>query len=660
MNKGTNFRRAAISSVYAISLTPEKKRLLMQSMYAEAHQSVGPLCEEQVRELCIRLNQCYEVRYESIACAMEIILKLLGDRVATEDVLGSYRKLLSYVSSVLDRENCAKLANYMSRISSMVLKSGANGGSSFPVQVMKCILVLMYRCPIASIPDRKTILQAVRSLLDWCKTSPTLYGQCGISALVRTAISSTKVLQDDVTIATELTVLAHHLLDVFLSPQSTAVHPVEVLLRLAYEQIFARLVTERCDVRCFELLLFVLYNLLKRDIYLHLKLGIVRTLADAAGGGTRRLVRLLCAAEHLRNEVLLRKTKTVLTLVLAHSLFRYEPVKRAHHFKAFLALIETMINAIDLDMLAKARFLCLSIPRARLSIESICFVFAVRHLDLLEGGAGGGCNVELDYVYNLIASVNIIYYKRWKIPSFLVKHVIDGLSRFSNTRTFEKNVTEPRKKLQAILAGAAAHVYDGKRAQAIFGRLPATLHRIQWLQLQPDDFGAQLIFHQQLAILQERSVLSGDETRTSLLVAMFDTQTLVRVLSMKKVTATARLNASVLLSKRKLTGQHLHVALRRIGSSCTGAQGVPDCWTHWVRAVYGTVPVLDSATRRQLWSRLATVEPAVCTSEQRLLLVDMRASLLVAMIPETNRALAEDSQASRLEGGVGAPSAHGR
>ena len=115
MNKGTNFRRAAISSVYAISLTPEKKRLLMQSMYAEAHQSVGPLREEQVRELCIRLNQCYEVRYESIACAMEIILKLLGDRVATEEVLGSYRKLLSYVSSVLDRENCAKLANYMSR-----------------------------------------------------------------------------------------------------------------------------------------------------------------------------------------------------------------------------------------------------------------------------------------------------------------------------------------------------------------------------------------------------------------------------------------------------------------------------------------------------------------------------------------------------------------
>uniref|UniRef100_A0A182K7X4 Uncharacterized protein n=1 Tax=Anopheles christyi TaxID=43041 RepID=A0A182K7X4_9DIPT len=469
------------------------------------------------------------------------------------------------------------------------------------------------------------------------------------STLVRSAIGATKVLQDNLTIASELTVLAHHLLDVFFSPQTATVHPAEVLLRLVYEQIFNCLVTQRSDVRSFELLLFVLYNLLKREIYMHLKLDIVRILAGTVGGGTRRLVRLLCVGQHLRNDVLLRKTNTVLTLVLSHSLFQYEAVKRVRYFKAFLTLIEKMINEIDLMQLANAKFLCLNIPRAKVSIESLCFVFVLRHLDLLEGV--GGYSLELDYVYNLIASVNIIYYKRWKIPSFLVKHVLDGLSRFSNNQTFEKNVSQPRKKMQAILSGAPAYVCESRRAETIFGRLPVTIHRIQWLQLQPDDFGPRLIFNQQLAILHEASVLSIDETSTSILLAMFGAKTLIKVLSTKRATATARLNASVLLSKRNLTRPQLHVVLKQIDCCTNTSQKMmTDHWTDWVRAVYGTVPMLDSATRLRLWSRLAKVEQTTYSNEQqRLLLVDMCASLLVAMIPEMNPALLDACAASYLE-----------
>lgn len=307
-----------------------------------------------------------------------------------------------------------------------MLENGIVSVDSFPVAVMKCILVLMYRFPITNLTERQTILQAVRSTLEWCRFKPNLYKQWGIGTLIRCVIASTKRLPDEVTVATELNVLAYSILDVFYSPQTSTVHPVEVLLRLVYEQIFTRLVTEWTTVRSFELLLYVLYGMLKRNISTQLKLDIVRLLADAIGGGTRRLVRLLCVAKHLRNGILLHKVKTILTIVLSHSLFRYEPIKRTVHFHAFLKLIEKMLNDIDLEQLTNGNYLCLNIPRSKLNIDSVCFVFVIRHLDLLEGTSSR--SLELDYIYNLIASVNIIYYKRWKVPSFLVKHFIDGLS----------------------------------------------------------------------------------------------------------------------------------------------------------------------------------------------------------------------------------------
>uniref|UniRef100_A0A182LT29 Uncharacterized protein n=1 Tax=Anopheles culicifacies TaxID=139723 RepID=A0A182LT29_9DIPT len=634
MDKQLRFSRANICNIYAISLTPEKKRLLMQRIYNETHQNRA-LSEEQVRATCNQLNQCYEVRFESIARAMEIVLKLLTSRVAMDEVLGSYRKLLSYVSNALEKNNCAKLANYMNRISSIMLEeNGSISAKSFPVSVMKCILVLMYRFPITNLPERQTMLQAVRSTLEWCRLESNLYKQCGIGTLIRCIIASTKQLPDEVTVATELTVLAHNILDVFYNPQTTPIHPVEILLRLVYEQIFARLVTEWTTVRSFELLLYVLYSLLKRNIFTHLKLDIVRLLADAIGGGMRRLVRLLCVAKHLRNGVLLHKVKTILTIVLSHSLFRYEPIKRTVHFRAFLKLIEKMLNDIDLVELANGKFLCLNIPRAKLNIESVCFVFVIRHLDLLDG-ATTSRRLELDYIYNLIASVNIIYYKRWKIPSFLVKHFIEGLSRYSNTEAYVSNVTQPEKKFQAILACGPTCVQTHKRAEKVFGRLPVTVHRIQWmLHLPPDSFGEQLIFHQQLAILQERMILSSDDAWATKLLAMFDAETLVSVLRTKRASATAHLNASVLLSKCSLTGPLLGRVLRKIASICHQRPSVSSAlWVDWVRAVYGTVQTLDSVSRRNLWLGLSKIEPSTCSCEQRMLLVDIRASLLVAMLP---------------------------
>lgn len=322
--------------------------------------------------------------------------------------------------------------SFILRVSFIVLEGGVVSTDYFPVSVMKCILVLMYRLPIKNLAERQHILQAVRSTLEWCRLNSNLYKQCGIGTLVRSIIVSTKQLPDDVTVATELTVLAHTLLDVFYCPQTISVHPVEVLLRLTYEEIFARLVTEWTGSRSFELLLYVLYGMLKRDIFTYLKLDIVRLLANAIGGGTRRLVRLLCIGKHLQNGVLLHKVKTILTIVLSHSLFRYEPVNRTVHFRAFLKLIEKMVQNIDLAQLASAKFLCLNIPRAKLNIDSVCFVFMVRHLDLLDEISSP--SVELDYIYNLIASVNIIYYKRWQVPSFLVKHFIDGLSVITRSK----------------------------------------------------------------------------------------------------------------------------------------------------------------------------------------------------------------------------------
>uniref|UniRef100_A0A182YCZ9 Uncharacterized protein n=1 Tax=Anopheles stephensi TaxID=30069 RepID=A0A182YCZ9_ANOST len=646
-NKFSLRKAVTINTIYAISLTPEKKRLLMQRIYTETHQNEPPLSEDQVRDLCNRLNQCYEVRFESIACAMEIIMKLLTNGVARDTVIGSYRKLLSYVSNVLEPDNCAKLANYLSRISFIVLEGGTPSSDCFPVAIMKCILVLMYRLKVETLAERQPILHAVRSTLEWCRHNSALYNQCGIGTLVRSIILSTKQLPDDVTVATELTVLAHALLDVFYCPQTNAVHPVEVLLRLTYEEIFARLVTEWTAPRSFELLLYVLYGMLKRDIFTHLKLAIVRLLSDAVGGGTRRLVRLLCIGKHLQHGVLRHKVKTILTIVLSHSLFQYEPAKRTVHFRAFLKLIEKTIQDIDLTQLANAKFLCLNIPRAKLNIESVAFVFMVRHLDMLDGISSP--SVELDYIYNLIATVNIIYYKRWKVPSFLVKHLIEGLSRYSNCHAFVKNVSQPEQKLQAILSSEARTVQAHKAAENFFGRLPVTVHRIEWLlQLPSNHFGERFIFHQQMAILQERTILCSDDVWATKLLTMFSSKTLVAVLSTGKASATARSNASVLLSKCSLAGPLLKTVLRNIASICrqqrSGGENASHDWMNWVRAVYGTVHTLDSVSSRNLWCELSLIEQqSTCSSsEQRMLLVDLRASLLVAMLPGSKATVQRD------------------
>uniref|UniRef100_A0A182REG3 Uncharacterized protein n=1 Tax=Anopheles funestus TaxID=62324 RepID=A0A182REG3_ANOFN len=186
------------------------------------------------------------------------------------------------------------------------------------------------------------------------------------------------------------------------------------------------------------------------------------------------------------------------------------------------------------------------------------------------------------------------------------------------------------------------NVHMNKRTENIFGRLPVTVHRIEWLfQLQPENFGRRVIFHQQLAILQQRMILSSDDAWATKLLGMFKTETLVAVLSTKRATATARLNASVLLSKCSLTGPLLGKVLRKIACLCQQQQTVSSThWMDWVRAVYGTVHKLDSVSRRNLWSGLSNIEQSTCNSEQRMLLVDMRASLLVAMLPDIKGTLA--------------------
>uniref|UniRef100_A0A182JCR1 Uncharacterized protein n=1 Tax=Anopheles atroparvus TaxID=41427 RepID=A0A182JCR1_ANOAO len=496
--------------------------------------------DENVRVTCNYLNQCFETELDSILLAMEIVTQLLSRQVAEKDVIQSYRKLLTYISSGLHESNCSKIAIHFTR----------------------------------------------------------------------------------------------YILDIFYTPQTSDVHPVEVLLRSAYDNIFNRLVSEWTDTKCYELLLCVLFDFLKRDLFAHLKLDIVRALADAAGGGTRRLVRLLCVPKHLRDEQRRRKLKTILTISLAESLFRYESTKRGTHFHEFLKTIETMLDGVDFDELVKAKFLCLNLSRTGLTLQCVCFVFIVRHLDLLEGVTGN--RVELDYVYNLIASVNILYHKRWKLPSFLVKHFIDGLSRFSQTDTFKKNVSDPENKMKAIFSSAAPATARLTDAVAnIFGRLPATAQRIQWIQLQSDHFRAEYIFHQQLGILQERYIVTADEGLVHSLLAIFQTDTLLEVLASKQASPMARRNASVLLSRCSLTGPGLQKVLRQIKRSQKQDQGAsnPGPICNWVRAVHGSVQGLNDGSKRVLWTALSTIHKTTrCSDEQRLLLVDTKASLLVSMM----------------------------
>lgn len=174
----------------------------------------------------------------------------------------------------------------------MALQSENISHESFPVSLIKCILVLMCRLPVSRVNERIIILEALRTTLQWGRHSAKLYSQFELGSLVRSAFAFAGHLQDDFAAITELIALARHILDTFCTPPSNEVHPVQVLLRSTYDKIFTRLVSEWTDIRCYETLLYVLFDLLKRDICIHLKLEIVRKVADAAGGGMRRLVQI--------------------------------------------------------------------------------------------------------------------------------------------------------------------------------------------------------------------------------------------------------------------------------------------------------------------------------------------------------------------------------
>lgn len=198
-------------------------------------------------------------------------------------------------------------------------------------------------------------------------------------------------------------------------------------------------------------------------------------------------------------------------------------------------------------------------------------------------------------------------------------------------------MSRPEEKIQAILSTGTRSVQTNKTADNVFGRLPVTVHRIEWLlQLPLENFGEKLIFHQQIAILQERTILCSDDAWATKLLTMFSAKTLVAVLSAKKANDTARSNASVLLAKCSLTRPLLKTVLRKLASICQQQQNeeIATDWMNWVRAVYGTVHTMDGVSRRALWCALTNVEQWTCSGEQRMLLVDLRASLLVAMLPD--------------------------
>ncbi|XP_058066182.1 uncharacterized protein LOC131215803 [Anopheles bellator] len=614
-----------LSNFYAISLTSEMKRQLMVRINDEVNQRRS-LTIERAELVCQHLNQCFEPSLCTIRLAMNIVAKLLSFRVAEERVIDSYRKLLCYLSNVIDRTNASELADGMRRISLASLEGGNVPFQAFPVTVTKCIMVLIYQLPIVDVFERKIIHHALRSTLRWNKLMPDAYKQCGFGSLIRCAIVSANNLSDDLAAVTELLALVWQLFDVYYSgtPRSE-VHPVDVLLRSAYDRIFSRLTSEWADAKCFALLIAVLYDLLKRPIDGFLKLRIVRLLSDAAGGGLRRLVRLLSIRQHVRADVTMAaRVKIVLTRIITQNLFRYECEQNVQRWQELTKGIEWMVNSVYLTELVDARFICLHLPREKLSLENVCFMFIVRHLDVLGGLLDP--RTELDYVYNLVTAVNIIYHKRWNVPGFLVKHFIDGMSKFSNHNLWQQNGTESQKWLKAILPKGE----PSSSGVNIFGRLPVTIQRIQWIKLQPRGFRELCIVHQQYEFLRDVYIVTWDEKLLTTMQSSFSVTTLMTVIHGKRFSCRARVNASWLLSKRALPGTQLtkvyHNITRHIHKPT-------DSWMYWARAIYGSIDGMDTAKKRTLWAELTTAS-GKDNEEVKCLVFELQARLLISMLSE--------------------------
>ncbi|ETN58262.1 hypothetical protein AND_010155 [Anopheles darlingi] len=642
MNRFAEKKYTAITSeLYAVSLTPETKRKLMERIRRKVLDQQDQPVTESVPIICKYLNQCFEPKLDSIRVAMPIILHLLSHLGNEQPVIESYSKLLSYVPAVIDSSNASELTSYMQRVSKLALENGQVAFRTFPLIATKCILMLVHRMPIKSWPERKIIHHALRSTLSWYKVAPETYRQCGFGMLIRSAISSVDRLQDDTdAMIKELIALVHHLFGVFyIAHHRLEVHPVDVLLRSAYDRIFARLITDWTDRRrYYGMLLSVLYDLLKRQISGFLKLEIVRSLSEAigGGGGIRRLLRFLYMGQDLQDDdsaatrTTLQRMKTIMTLILAQALYRYESEQDGQRLRDLLASIEQMINTVDLGELIDARFICLRIPREKLKLEALCLTFIVRHLELLEGGVVAGTRLELDYVYNLVASVNVIHRKRWTVPQFLVKHFIEGLSRFSHHEAIRENVPNLEPLLEAILPSMPDHVPGQPLTVNIFGRLPVTIERIQWIKLQPRGMRQQLIVQQQLEFLQEGTVGLFDERILTTLQSTISTDTLFLALFGSHITNRGRFCASLLLSKRALSGTRLarvHNNIRRNLSHRPSDQ-----WLDLIRAIYGSVDGLDRTSKRALLAQLGDVLLPGESDEQVSIIFELRARLLISLL----------------------------
>ncbi|XP_035788665.1 uncharacterized protein LOC118464965 [Anopheles albimanus] len=652
---------AITSELYAVSLTPETKRKLMERIRQKVldQQDQSPITES-VTIVCKYLNQCFESKLDSIRRAVPIILRLLSHRGNEQPVMESYRKLVSYVPGVIDCSNASELASYMQRVSCLALENGQIAFQTFPLTATKCILMMVHHMPIKNWPERKIIHHALRSTLSWYKVASAVYRQCGFGMLIRSAIASADSLQDDAhAMIKELIVLVHHLFDVFYtSHHRVEVHPVDVLLRSAYDRIFARLITEWTDRHCYGMLLSVLYDLLKRPISGSLKLEIVRSLSDAVGGGgIRRLLRFLYIRKHLHEDdtvptrTMLQRMKTIVTIILAHALYRYESEQEGQRLRELLANIEQMINTVDLGELIDARFICLRFPREKLKLEALCLMFIVRHLGLLEGAVVAGTRFELDYVYNLVASVNVIHHKRWIVPRFLVKHFIEGLSRFSHHEALRENIPNLEPLLEAILPSMPDHVPGQPLTANIFGRLPVTIERIQWIKLQPRGMRQQLIVQQQFEFLQEGYVALFDERILTTLQSTISTDTLFLGIFGSRITSRGRFCASLLLSKRTLSGTRLARMHNNIKRNVNHRS--IDQWLDWTRAIYGSVDGLDRASRRSLLAHLDGVPLSGDFDQLFSIVFELRARLLASLLLGN---AGNDRQVSKQTATFGCPS----
>ncbi|KAL9700591.1 hypothetical protein quinque_004032 [Culex quinquefasciatus] len=312
---------------------------------------------------------------------------------------------------------------------------------------------------------------------------------------------------------------------------------IELQLELIYGTIFDRLLPDSRPV-IVEFFLTVLYGFLRRELDLDVKLAILRVLLQR-GEGLRRTLTVFYRKTAGSGDLQFSRFKVIVTEILTHLVWRYEQGSSNEQFLDLKSKLDKIVQDVDWLELIAGKYRICQLPVAKLTKANLWIIMLVQYFEAELAEDRMGTEETFDYVTNLGTLVSVCFLKQFQLPAFLIKFVLEAVA-------------------------------------AIF------------------PYKTEFQRHQRFEALQER--LLPEYLLTPQILTFFPEAYLMKTLLSRDIDLMVLTNACLILSRGQLSETHL---VKLVTSKLTRKnRGLR--WSHYLRAIYGSLAALTPESRTEL------------------------------------------------------------